>query len=242
MLLVIANKLYSSWSLRPWLLMRALGLPFEEEVIAMRKPDTKARMLARGPAGKCPVLIDDDITIWESLAIVEYLAEKFPDKGIWPADAKARAHARAASNEMHAGFQPLRAACPMNLSKRFAARDFGPDVAASVARIEALWREARDRFGAKSAAPFLYGAFSAADAMFAPVVTRLDTYQIPVAADMRSYMDAVLAHPAFLEWKQAALAEPRDWDIPEYDEGHTAVEVFERRSDLGAEDIATPSR
>ena len=265
MLLVIANKLYSSWSLRPWLLMRALGIAFDEEVIAMRKPDTKARMLARGPAGKCPVLIDGDVTVWESLAIVEYLAEKFPQKGVWPADPKARAHARAASNEMHAGFQPLRAACPMNLSKRFAARDFGPDVAGSVARIEELWREARDRFGAVGAArsgaspdalaarsgaspdasaqaPFLYGSFTAADAMFAPVVTRLDTYQIPVAADTRSYMDAVLAHPAFLEWKQAALSEPCDWDIPEYEEGHVAAEIFQRRSDLGAQDIATPSR
>ena len=246
MLLVIANKLYSSWSLRPWLLMRALGIAFDEEVIAMRKPDTKARMLARGPAGKCPVLIDGDVTVWESLAIVEYLAEKFPQKGVWPADPKSRAHARAASNEMHAGFQPLRAACPMNLSKRFAARDFGPDVAGSVARIEELWREARDRFGANpdasAQAPFLYGSFTAADAMFAPVVTRLDTYQIPVAADTRSYMDAVLAHPAFLEWKQAALSEPCDWDIPEYEEGHVAAEIFQRRSDLGAQDIATPSR
>lgn len=140
MLLVIANKLYSSWSLRPWILMRELGIPFDEEVIPLRRADTKARILARSGAGKCPVLIDDDVTVWESLAIAEYLAEKFPDKGVWPADVKARAHARAASNEMHAGFQPLRAACPMNLGKRFAPRDFGPDVAASVARLEVLWR------------------------------------------------------------------------------------------------------
>lgn len=228
MLLVIANKLYSSWSLRPWMLMRELGIAFDEEVIPLRKPDTKARILARSGAGKCPVLIDGDVTVWESLAIAEYLAEKFPDKGVWPADARARAHARAASNEMHAGFQPLRAACPMNLGKRFAQRDFGPDVAASVARLEELWREARARFGSKAGGPFLYGAFTAADALFAPVVTRLDTYQIAVASDTRTYMDTVLATESFRTWKAAALAEPRDWDIAEYEEGHTPVEVHQR--------------
>lgn len=226
MRLVIANKLYSSWSLRPWILMRELGIPFDEEVIPLRRADTKARILARSGAGKCPVLIDGDVTVWESLAIAEYLAETFPDRGVWPTDAKARAHARCASNEMHAGFQPLRAACPMNLGKRFAPRDFGPDVAASVARLEELWREARTRFGVKTSRPFLYGAFTAADAMFAPVVTRLDTYQIAVGADTRAYMDAVLATRGFKEWKAGALAEPGDWDIPEYEEGHTPVEVF----------------
>ena len=229
MLLVIANKLYSSWSLRPWIVLRALAIPFEEEVIAMDQPDTKARMLARGPTGKCPVLIHDDITVWESLAIIEYLAETFPDKHVWPSDARARAHARAASNEMHAGFQPLRQACPMNLGKRFASKDFGPEVAANVARIEALWREARGQFGknatGQDAGPFLYGAFGAADAMFAPVVTRLDTYQIAVAADTRRYMDAVLSHPAFVAWRTAALAEP--WTIARYEDGHTPVEVLE---------------
>ena len=228
MLLVIANKLYSSWSLRPWMLMRELAIPFDEEVIPLRRPDTRARILARSGAGKCPVLIDGDVTVWESLAIAEYLADKFPDKCVWPADAKARAHARAASNEMHAGFQPLRAACPMNLAKRFAPRDFGPDVAVSVARLEDLWRDARARFGSRAHGPFLYGAFTAADAMFAPVVTRLDTYQIAVAADTRAYMDAVLGTPSFLAWKAGALAEPREWDIGEYEDGHTSVEAFKR--------------
>ncbi len=238
MLLVVANKLYSSWSLRPWLLMRALGIPFQDETIAMYQLDSKARMLARGPAGKCPVLIDGDVTVWESLAIIEYLAEKFPDKGIWPADAKARAHARSASHEMHAGFQPLRQKCPMNLRARFAFRDRGPEFVESVARVEALWREARGRFGSTlfsrsgaspdASAPYLYGAFSAADAMFAPVVTRLDTYNVPVAADTRAYMDAILNHPAFVAWRTDALAEPPAWDVPHYEEGETVVEVFKR--------------
>jgi len=228
MLLIVANKLYSSWSLRPWILMRALGIPFEDETIPLRQQDSKARMLARGPTGKCPVLIDGDVTVWESLAILEYLAEKFPDKAVWPRDAEARAHARAVSNEMHAGFQPLRQKCPMNLRARFVFKDRGPELGESVARVEAVWREARTRFGAKGGGSFLYGPFCGADAMFAPVVTRLDTYQIPVAPDTRAYMDAVLAHPAFVAWRTDALAEPVAWNIPDYEDGETPEEVFAR--------------
>jgi glutathione S-transferase len=231
--LLIANKLYSSWSLRPWLLMRVLGIPFSEDVIPLRQADTAVRIAKHGPTGKVPVLVDGDINIWESLAIVEYLAEKFPDKGVWPRDVKARAHGRAVSNEMHAGFQPLRAGCPMNLGKRFALKDYGPEVKANVARLETLWREARAKFGSKAATssgggPFLYGAFSAADAMYGPVVTRLDSYQLPVAADTRAYMDAVLALPAFQEWRLAALAEPVSWDIADYEAGHNPVEDFRK--------------
>jgi glutathione S-transferase len=222
MKLIIANKLYSSWSLRPWMLMTALGIPFEETVIPMYFPDSKARMLDVSPTGKMPCLVDGDVRIWESLAIMEYLHERFRDKGVWPADAKARAHARAVANEMHAGFQALRNACPMNLGKRFAPRDLGSDVADNVRRLESLWAEARRRFGAGGA--FLYGNLGAADAMYAPVVTRLDTYQIPVSPGTRHYMDAVLAHPAFVQWREAALAEP--WTIDHYEEGWTAVETF----------------
>lgn len=222
MKLIIANKLYSSWSLRPWILMQALGIPFEERVIPMYFPDSKARMLDVSPTGKMPCLVDGDVTIWESLAILEYLHERFPEKGVWPSDVKARAHARAAANEMHAGFQALRNACPMNLGKRFAPRELGSDVADNVRRLEGLWSQARVRFGAGG--PFLYGRFGAADAMFAPVVTRLDTYQLPVTSETRRYMDAVLAHPAFVTWRDAALVEP--WTIDHYEEGWTAVETF----------------
>ncbi len=222
MKLIIANKLYSSWSLRPWMLMTALGIPLEETVIPMYFPDSKARMLDVSPTGKMPCLVDGEVTIWESLAIMEYLHERFRDKGVWPADAKARAHARAVANEMHAGFQALRNACPMNLGKRFAPRDLGSDVADNVRRLESLWADARRRFGTGGA--FLYGNFGAADAMYAPVVTRLDTYQIPVSSGTRHYMDAVLAHPAFVQWREAALAEP--WTIDHYEEGWTAVETF----------------
>lgn len=220
--LYLANKLYSSWSLRPWLLMTALDIPFEEAVIPMYFPDSKARMLDVSPTGKMPCLVDGDIKVWESLAIMEYLHERFPQNGVWPTDAKARAHARASANEMHAGFQALRSMCPMNLTKRFAPRELSSDVADNVRRLEGLWADARRRFG--SGGRFLYGAFGAADAMFAPVVTRLDTYQISVSSETRRYMDTVLAHPAFVKWRTAALEEP--WTIDHYEEGWTAVETF----------------
>jgi len=222
--LTIGNKLYSSWSLRPWMVLRAFDIPFEETVIPLYRPESKARILQVSPSGKVPCLTDGDVRVWESLAIIEYLAEKFPEKAIWPTDPKARAHARAAASEMHAGFQALRSACPMNLGKRFARKDRGAAVAADVARVTALWRKARQSFGGEG--PFLYGAFSAADAMFAPVVTRLDTYQVDVEPDTRAYMDAILSHPAFVAWREAALQEP--WSLPHYEEGETPVEVFHR--------------
>lgn len=222
--LYLGNKLYSSWSLRPWLAMKAAKLVFDETVIPLYRDGSKAAMLKVSPTGKVPTLVDGDVTVWESLAIIEYVAEKFPDAGIWAKDVKARAHARAVSNEMHAGFQALRRGCPMNLGKKFARRERGPDVAADVARIQEVWAEARSRFG--KGGPFLYGAFTAADAMYAPVVTRLDTYQIGVGAGTRDYMEAVLDHPAFVAWRKAALDEP--WELPHYEEGETAVEIYHR--------------
>ena len=209
------------------MLMTALGIAFEETVIPMYFPDSKARMLDVSPTGKMPCLTHGDVKVWESLAICEYLHEQYPDKGVWPVDPIARAHARAVSSEMHAGFQALRNACPMNLGKRFAPRDdLGSDVADNVRRLEGLWSETRVRFGEKasSAGPFLYGAFCAADAMFAPVVTRLDTYQVRVSPAARRYMDQVLAHPAFVAWRSQALAEP--WTVPHYEAGWTPVEAY----------------
>ena len=220
--LIIGNKLYSSWSLRPWLLMKALGLAFEETLVQLRQPDTKSRLLQYSPAGKAPILIDGDTTVWESIAIIEYLAEKHPEAGVWPRDARARAHARAICAEMHAGFSGLRQACPMNLGKRFAARDRGEAVAQDIARVTEIFRGTRSQFGTHG--PFLFGDFSGADAMYAPVVTRFETYSIPVDDVTRAYMDAVLQHPAFRAWREAALAEP--WVLAAVERDEPVVEVL----------------
>lgn len=218
--LIIANKLYSSWSMRPWLVMRAIGLDFEETVIPLRQTDTTERIRTYSPSGKVPVLIDGDVKVWESLAIISYLADKFPDKPIWPDGMVARAHAKSISMEMHGGFQALRQACPMNLGKRFAPPAVTEELKANVARIEEIWRETRSSFGAGG--PYLFGArFTAADAMFAPVATRLDSYSISVAPDTRAYVDAIYANPQFIEWRNAAFNET--WSIPAYEDGLTML-------------------
>lgn len=218
MKLLIGNKCYSSWSLRAWLLMRATGIAFTEQLVLLDEPGFKDAIFAAAPGsgGTVPTLVDGEIAVWETLAICEYLHDTQPQAGIWPRDKAARAHARAISSEMHAGFTALRGACPMNLGKRFATRDRGPGVARDVERLTALWRQARERFG--NGGPFLYGEFSAADAMFAPVVTRLDTYGISVDPVSRDYMQAVLALPAYREWLAAALVEPWIVSVDEVDE------------------------
>jgi len=211
--LVIGNKNYSSWSFRPWIAMKALGIPFEEVLIPfgtpLGNPEFKQRLAAYTPVGLVPVLIDGDTHVWETLAILEYLAEKCPDKHLWPADAKARAHARALASEMHAGFSALRGECPMNIRRPVRTRALSAAAQANVARIETMWSEARARHGG----PFLFGNFSAADAMYAPVVSRLLTYGIKVNRDALGYMEAMMALPAWAEWKAAALKE--EWIVPE---------------------------
>ena len=210
----IANKAYSSWSLRPWLLLTKFGIPFDETVIPMYRPETGARMLAVSPNGKMPCLHDGAIVIPESLAIVEFVAETHPDLAIWPRDRAARALARAISSEMHAGFMKLRQACPTNFRRRPKAIPLDAGVRADVDRIEAIWADARARFG--QGGPFLFGAFSAADAMYAPVVNRLDAYAIPVTPASRAYMEAVMALPSWRVWVAGAEAEP--WHHAGYDD------------------------
>ena len=228
--LVIGNKCHSSWSLRPWILMRQFGIPFEEVLIPFADPiDTpewKDKVRRYTPAGKVPALVDDGVAVWESLAIMEYLAETNPDLAIWPRDRAARAMARSIASEMHAGFQAIRGACPMNLGKRFAQKDRGPGVAKDAARVQEIWRTARERFGQAGGGPFLFGAFSAADAMYAPMVTRFDTYAIPVDAGTRAYMDAVMGTAAFQDWRKAALAET--WIVPEDEVDEEPVENFRK--------------
>ncbi|MDQ0301030.1 glutathione S-transferase [Ancylobacter polymorphus] len=203
--LIIGNKNYSSWSLRPWLAMTALGIPFEEELVPLDAPDFKERIRARSPAGKVPVLLDGEAVVWESSAILEHLAERFPEKGVWPSDPVARAHARSLATEMHNGFGALRSVAPMNLWRPVEARSFPQEALQDVRRITRRWGEARARFG--SSGDFLFGAFCAADAMYAPVATRLRTYAIEVDPVAAAYVEAIHAHPAFVAWKEAALKE-----------------------------------
>ena len=211
MKLVIGNKNYSSWSLRPWIAMRAAGIAFDEVVISLNAEDFKPRVSKISGTGKVPVLVDGEVHVWESLAILEYLAEKFPAAKLWPGETAARAHARAVASEMHAGFVPLRRACPMNLWRPVKPRELDAEATANVRRIDAMWTDCRTRFG--NGGPFLFGTFTAADAMYAPVVARFHTYDVAVGDTARAYMAAVMALPAWSEWTAAALKEP--WVLAE---------------------------
>ena len=204
--LVIGNKNYSSWSMRPWLALRASGIAFEEILIPLYTGEAdKQRILDFTHSGKVPTLIDGDVTIWDSLSIIEYVAERFPQARLWPEDRASRAHARSISAEMHSGFVALRNECGMNLHRPVRAIALSADACANVARIQQIWNECRDRYG--KFGPFLFGQFGAADAMFAPVVHRFRTYAIPVAGEARTYTETMMALPAFREWTRAGLAE-----------------------------------
>jgi glutathione S-transferase len=204
--LVIGNKNYSSWSMRPWLALRANDIAFEEVFIPLYAGEAdKQRILDVTPSGKVPALVDGDITVWDSLAIIEYAAERFPQARLWPEDRAARAHARSISAEMHSGFMALRNECGMNLHRPLGAIALSADARANIARVQEIWIECRQRYG--KAGPFLFGAFGGADAMFAPVVHRFRTYAIEMAPVALDYMQAMMALPAFQEWTKAGLAE-----------------------------------
>lgn len=212
--LVIANKAYSSWSFRPWILMRHVGIAFDEVTIPLAQQDTRAEILRYSPSAKCPVLKDGEIAVWDSLAIIEYLAEVFPRAAIWPRDRAARAKARSLAAEMHSGFVNLRAMLPMNMRRKVKKRELNPEAAADVARIEEIFRTACQ---APEGSGFLFGDFSAADAMFAPVVNRLHVYDVAVSAGARAYMDRIMGLAVWKEWAQGAQAEP--WIIDKYEIG-----------------------
>lgn len=204
--LVIGNKHYSSWSLRPWLLMRVRGVEFEEMVVPLDTPEFQARIASLSPSRRVPALAHDGVTVWDSLAICEYVDEHFLDRTGWPAERAARATARSLACEMHSGFQALRTECPMNVLRKLdRPLPVSPAAAADIARIEAMWADARERFG--KGGDFLFGAFGIVDAFFAPVVTRLETYAQSVAPATRRYMDAVFALPAMQQWIAEARAE-----------------------------------
>ena len=214
--LVIGNKNYSSWSMRPWVLMTQAGIAFEEIQIWLAEPDTAAQIARHSPSGTVPVLHDQtsgrDVNVWDSLAIGEYLAEQFPAMHLWPQDPAQRARARSVSAEMHSGFTALRTHMPMNIRNRYPGCGMTPEVAADIARLQALWSECVETSGG----PFLFGAFCIADAMFAPVVFRLQTYAVTMQGKAAAYVQQMLAAPALVQLAQLAAVEGHA--TPRYDD------------------------
>lgn len=207
--LVIGNKNYSSWSLRPWLALKATGQSFDEVMIVLRRPETKAEILLHSAAGKLPVLKHGDLTVWESLSICEYVAETWPEAGLLPEDARARAVARSVMSEMHAGFPNLRRELPMDISKLSLLAQNGvtpgEETRLEIARVQQIWQDCRGRFG--DGGDFLFGRFGIADAMFAPVATRFRTYGVTLDPVSVAYVDAIYALPAMQDWCAAAAKE-----------------------------------
>jgi glutathione S-transferase len=202
--LVIGNKNYSSWSMRPWVVMTAFGIAFNEVRVLLDQHDTASRIAEYSAAGRVPVLIAGEITIWDSLAICEYLAEQFQEKHLWPQDVAARAMARAVTAEMHSGFAGLRTAMSMNIRMHLPGRGRTPEAQGDIGRISEIWEECLSRFGHHQ---FLFGEFSIADAFFAPVVMRFRTYGVALAPALQAYCDRMQAHPAIARWVSEALAE-----------------------------------
>lgn len=209
MKLLIGNRNYSSWSMRPWLVLSHFGIPFEDELLRLDGEGWRERIRARSPSGRVPVLIDGELVIPETIAIIEYLADRFPGHGIWPADTGRRALARAAAAEMHAGFPALRSEAPMNLRAAHPGRVPLDKVRGELDRLDRLWGGLLDASGG----PFLFGTFGGADAMFAPLASRLVTYDLPRTAAMAAYVEAIHDLPAFRAWREAALAEK--WIVEE---------------------------
>jgi glutathione S-transferase len=213
MKLLIGNRNYSSWSLRPWLVLAHFEIPFEDEVLQLSGEGWREKIAARSPTGKVPVLIDGELVVPETIAIVEYLADKFPQKAIWPRDIVDRALARAAAAEMHASFNALRSHAPMNLRASHPGKVPLDSVAKDLHRIEILW----GGLLARSGGPFLFGAFTGADAMFAPLATRLRVYDLPVSDKVTGYVEAIYSLPAFQQWLSMAVKEPWVVDDDEID-------------------------
>jgi glutathione S-transferase len=213
MKLLIGNRNYSTWSLRPWLVLRHFEIPFEDEVLQLSGEGWRETLCRRSPTGRVPVLVDGDLVVPETIAIIEYLADCFPEKAIWPADRAQRATARAAAAEMHAGFSALRSHAPMNLRAAHPGKVSVDAVASDLHRLEVLW----GGLLAQSGGPFLFGEFTAADAMFAPVATRIRTYALPVSDMAGEYVEAIYGLPAFQDWLAQALKEPWIVDDDEID-------------------------
>ncbi len=203
--LILGNKAYSSWSLRGWLIAKLAGIAFEEEVIFLRQADTREKILRFNPAGKVPTLIEDGQAIWDSLAIGEYLAERYPERGLWPDDPAARRLARCVVAEMHAGFQALRAELPMDLRRRYPGHPISAEVAGEIDRIQSIWQDSRDRFG--QGGDFLFGKPGIADAFFAPVATRFVTFEVTLDETAAAYCRTITTWPLMREWAAEAAKE-----------------------------------
>lgn len=210
-ILYIGNKNYSSWSLRPWLVFEHFGLPFEERLIPLFDENWDAAIAAVSPSRKVPCLVDGDLTIWETLAIIEYATDRHPQAAIWPDDFEARAVARSVACEMHAGFAELRSAMPMNIRKSLPGRGHTPGALKDIAQIQERWNRCRSVYG--GGGDFLFGSFTAADAMYTPVASRLMTYGVDLDPVSAAYVDAIMALPAMQTWSEAARAEP--WTVAE---------------------------
>lgn len=203
--LVIGNKNFSSWSLRAWLVLELAEAEYDEELVSLYGPDSRRQLLQHSPTGKVPVLKCEDGVIWDSLAIAEYLAERFPEAHLWPRGSAARAFARSVCAEMHSGFVPLRSHLPMNLRRNQALAQLPAEAQADIERICALWQECRQRFGQDG--PYLFGHASIADAFFAPVAARLRSYQVALPAEAEAYVNTIYQWPAFQRWYRAGLQE-----------------------------------
>ena len=213
MKLIFANRNYSSWSLRAWLVLRHFNIPFDEDLVMLSGEGWREAIRRKSPSGKVPVLVDGDVVVPESLAIIEYLNDKYPAKGIWPSNRLERARARAAATEMHGGFSALRQAAPMNLRASHPGKIDIDTVAGELRRLEQIWGDLTDRSGG----PYLFGSFGGADAMFAPMATRIRTYDLPVSDAAAEYVEAIYALPAFQEWLSLAIKEPWTVDDDEID-------------------------
>ncbi len=217
----LGNKNYSSWSLRPWLVLKHLAVPFDEQVVPLDQPSTAQEIRKFSLSGRVPVLVDGDTVIWDTLAICEYLNELFPDRKLWPTDARARAMARSVSAEMHSGFAALRENLPMKFRESFPNTVLQPEVKAEIGRIFQLWNDCRTRYAA--AGPYLFGEFSIADAMYAPVVSRFKTYGVPLEGTAAAYAEAIWKLPSIQEWLAAARAET--FRMPRYETPAQSAEV-----------------
>lgn len=204
-LLVVGSKRWSSWSLRPWLALKAAGVTFDEEVIPLRQPDTPGRIAKYSPSGRLPFLRDGEVNVWDSLAICEYVAEMLPGAYLWPRERDARAVARSISAEMHSGFPGLREHLSMDVTRTIPLPEVPAAAQADIARVQRIWNDCRSRFGQEG--PFLFGAFTIADAMYAPVATRFRTYGVALDQPCGDYVEAIFALPAMQEWIAAARKE-----------------------------------